>query len=1170
MKSMSLYNKIFFVFIITTLLSIGTVSWYGMQSTSKAYIESAYKVSYQNSSTLEVAIESRLDHVPKDVVFATNFYALEKYLIWHAMGEETKASQWRQVFSDALIDFLYTKKDYYQARVIDLDGNELVNAKYNTSSDTTILIKDKDLQNKKNKDYVQVTKRLKKGEFFVSKMNLNKEHGKIETPHIPVISYSTPIVSNNGKVIAIFVINIYAKQILDLIQAQSAMDSEKGVAYFLMDKDGNYLYHQDTFRRWNAQLKNGHNFNKDYFEIKEKFEDKEHGYFRHDEKIYSFHKVHPLAEHTEEYWYIVSSIEEEIALIQLEEFKLVFLFIVCLVILVSFFFVRSFVRGITDPLSLVSNQLLALSFGEIKKEDIDYKSDDEVGKIVQSTAMVVHSIEKVIKQANSVAQGDLSKKVELLGENDSLGSSINDMTKRLREIESLAEHLSVGNYSTQIVAKSSDDKLGVALISMIAYLESVTKVAESVAKGEIDINYKAVSADDRLGIAMLKMVSYLKTILNHANAISKEDFSQTIRAKSNNDELGTAMVTMTDILSHTHRKNKEETYFSEGIGEFTDKLMGIDSTNELASVALTITCRYVEASSGVLYLYNKEKQSLDMETSYAFDESAIKQRSFKLGECVVGQVGSDKKFVLLKDVSDDKYAIKTATTSSSPKEVFIYPLIHEGLLFGVAEIISFTSFSKIKKDYLLKAAGIFATSIYTTSQNAQIKTLLEKSQRAYEELQVQSEELQESNVQMEEQQQQLTVQSHELQDKNDNLAKAKKEIDQRAEDLEKASKYKSEFLANMSHELRTPLNSIILLSKLLSKNQSDTLDEKDVEKSVVINKAGNDLLLLINDILDLSKIESGNMELENTSIYSGDIINDVKGLFEAIAEQKDLDFVVKDNFNDCFVSDRTKLAQVLKNLLSNAIKFTKEGMVSLEVIANEDNIEFIVSDTGTGIPSDKLEAIFEAFKQVDGSISREFGGTGLGLSISKTIVELMSGTIEVESTLTQGATFRVSIPMITSSNQLAVAKVDTDNILDKTKLMQEEEELDASEDIKGKNILIVDDDSRNIFTLTSTLENLGADIYSSFNGLEAIELLEQTHEKIDLILMDVMMPVMDGVETIKKLKSDDRYKDIPIIAITAKTMPEDKQLCLDSGANDYLSKPLDNNALVSVIKAWIR
>jgi two-component system chemotaxis sensor kinase CheA len=389
----------------------------------------------------------------------------------------------------------------------------------------------------------------------------------------------------------------------------------------------------------------------------------------------------------------------------------------------------------------------------------------------------------------------------------------------------------------------------------------------------------------------------------------------------------------------------------------------------------------------------------------------------------------------------------------------------------------------------------------------------------------------------------------------------------------------------MSHELRTPLNSIILLSKLLTNNQNNNLTPKDIEKTSVIHKAGNDLLLLINDILDLSKIESGNMELIYEDVQTGAILEEMKGLFGAVAEDKKIDFILNDLYQDSFQTDKVKLSQVLKNLLSNAFKFTKSGMVSIDIEEEHGQLLISVVDSGIGIPEDKLKTIFEAFKQVDGSISREFGGTGLGLSISKTIVDLMNGEIVVKSQEGKGTTFTIKLPLLKSTEvqtkleqesmieiphaKSPELKPNFENSDSSVSIIKEEEiEEDYGGIFRGKNILIVDDDSRNIFTLTSTLESMDAEIFSAFNGKEAIEVLDE-EEYIDLILMDVMMPVMDGLVAIKNIKAS-AYKDIPIIAITAKTMPEDKQKCLDVGADDYLPKPIEHSSLISMIKAWIK
>ena len=390
------------------------------------------------------------------------------------------------------------------------------------------------------------------------------------------------------------------------------------------------------------------------------------------------HKIYPnRADNSYRFWYLVTELNKDVALASLDAFVNVFLLILIVVLAAGLLLINGYISKLMNPLAKVTSQLKALSRGEIKKEEIVYKADDEIGQIVTSTTILVDAIETTINQANAVANGDFSQEMQLLSKNDKLGIAIIDMTKRLKEITSLAEKLSSGNYDTKIIAKSSDDRLGMALIDMITYLEAVTKAAESIAKGEIDIEYRAVGSDDRLGIAMLKMISYLKTILHQANAITREDFSQAIEAKSKNDELGIAMATMTKMLESNFVKNREEIYFSDGIGEFSDRLTGIGDVIELSKKAVTIISRYVGASSGVIYTFDKENSELNLIASFAFTSRDSLSNHFRLGEGVVGQVGLEKKPILLRNIKDDSYDVQSGTTLSRPKEVFTFPLIHE-------------------------------------------------------------------------------------------------------------------------------------------------------------------------------------------------------------------------------------------------------------------------------------------------------------------------------------------------------------------------------------------------------------------------------------------------------------------------------------------------------------
>ena len=625
-----------------------------------------------------------------------------------------------------------------------------------------------------------------------------------------------------------------------------------------------------------------------------------------------------------------------------------------------------------------------------------------------------------------------------------------------------------------------------------------------------------------------------------------------------------------EITKETIAKKDADMWIKEGVRGLNEVLIGTVSEVQVCANAIRYICKYINAGVGVVYVYEHEHKKLHEIANYALVKGELFHASYNLGEGIVGQVALEKSSVLIERSKD--LVVESATAATPPSVTYTFALVFQKKLLGVVEVGVTTEFNDKEIEFLNASATIVATSLSAALQNKKVQELLEESQKAYEELQTQSEELEESNVEMEEQQQQLTQQAEELKKQKEAMKKAKEEAEQ-------ASAYKSQFLANMSHELRTPLNSIILLSKLLKENQSGTLDESDKQKAAVINKAGQDLLALINDILDMSKIESGNMELSYEEVHSSKIADELKALFEEMAKQKNIDFIVEENFNDTFVTDSTKLSQVLKNLLSNAFKFTKKGSVSLKISQEGDNLRFVVEDTGIGIPKEKLDIIFDAFKQVDGSISREFGGTGLGLSISKQIVDMFGGEIRVESEPNKGSKFIVTIPLKKgepkSPKEQYPIPPKTIESVEKTVKIDTPQDIEIQEGsdegiLSGKNVMIVDDDSRNIFALTAVIEKMNGEVFTAFNGQEALEILDDEEGDIDLILMDIMMPIMDGLQSIRKIKSIDSYKDIPIIAITAKTSPGDKEACLEAGANDYLSKPVDKDKLITMIKAWVK
>ncbi|MDY7231242.1 ATP-binding protein [Hyalangium rubrum] len=407
------------------------------------------------------------------------------------------------------------------------------------------------------------------------------------------------------------------------------------------------------------------------------------------------------------------------------------------------------------------------------------------------------------------------------------------------------------------------------------------------------------------------------------------------------------------------------------------------------------------------------------------------------------------------------------------------------------------------------------------------------------------------------------------------------------EQLALASKYKSEFLANMSHELRTPLNSLLILARVLAENKERRLSSKEVEYAKTIHASGTELLSLINEILDLSKIEAGKMRVEPYEVRLSEVKEFIERSFRHVAEQKGLGFSVHlgEGLPATLHTDVQRLQQVLKNLLSNAFKFTGSGRVDLHITPADGQgarfdtealqraervLAFSVVDSGIGIPRDKQKLIFEAFQQADGTTSRKYGGTGLGLSISRAMAHLLGGELHLESQPGKGSTFTLYLPGAhplaegsASSNMLQVPAPPAPN----PQLNSTPVELDAR--LAGGTVLIVDDDIRNIFALASALESQGMAVLHAENGRVGLEVL-RAHPEVDVVLMDMMMPEMDGYETMRAIRKDSRFATLPIIAITAKALKEDRELCLAAGASDYLPKPVDTPQLLELLRRWRR
>ncbi|WP_141433798.1 response regulator [Bacillus sp. 03113] len=648
-------------------------------------------------------------------------------------------------------------------------------------------------------------------------------------------------------------------------------------------------------------------------------------------------------------------------------------------------------------------------------------------------------------------------------------------------------------------------------------------------------------------------------------------------------------------------KAEEHSWLKTKVAEITSKYPSAEDFQTLAHSFIKDITPMVGAETGIFYIKEKfnEKQVLKKIASYALFDQKHQFDSFEVGEGLVGQCALEKKSILLSEIPENYLQITSGVGKSPPNKIMIIPAEFEGEILAVVEIATFKDFSPLQQRLLQEVIEHIGITINSIRNRMQVKKLLQDSQALTEELQSQSEELQL-------QQEQLRSINEELEEQNKNSEQKKKELEEagvlleeKAQQLSQSSKFKSEFLANMSHELRTPLNSLLILAQMLMEKGSENLTPKQKEYLRTIYSSGNDLLYLINDILDLSKVESGKLEVISGEVVLTDIKSFAESQFLPIAHQKGLEFdvILESNLPEMFHTDEHRLNQILNNLLSNAFKFTEKGSISL-IIQKSDKIDyeeiqitsqkesmlaFTVVDTGIGIPKEKQKMIFDTFKQADGTTSRKYGGTGLGLAISREIAKLLGGYIIVNSVEGVGSSFTLYLPNIQISNTKENLFSMQEMINDLISVEAASAELfdfgieqnllesnipNGSMLLNGTKILIVDDDIRNIFALTAALEDYNMEVIFAKNGLEGIEVLLENQDT-DIVLMDIMMPEMDGLETMRKIRNMEEFQTLPIIALTAKAMKHNRDECIEAGASDYISKPINIEQLLSLIQVWL-
>ena len=702
-----------------------------------------------------------------------------------------------------------------------------------------------------------------------------------------------------------------------------------------------------------------------------------------------------------------------------------------------------------------------------------------------------------------------------------------------------------------------------------------------------------------------------------SEVITKVDLSDTttmpridVKVEDEIGQIAAAFNRMSASLEVYSKNEKEYTqqiknqgWVQTQVAEVAEMYQGIFKIDQLAEEFINKISPIMEAELGAFYLRDDNNH----QHFYKIASHGNGGRDeFNSGEGVIGQAVSDQKVVILEDIPGDYKPIITGLGEINPKSIVIAPVLYEHKVIAVLEFASIKGFTDIELQTIKHMLDNLGMAIHSVLGRMEVERLLNESQAMTEELQVQAEELQTQSEELQMQSEELRMINEQLEERNQEAEQKSRELEISKEELEvkneqllQSSKYKSEFLANMSHELRTPLNSILILSEMLAEKEPGEYTEEEKEFAKVIHTSGNDLMALINDILDLSKIEAGKLEVFFNETNVCEIIETLERVFTPQAEQKGLDLTIEkeDDLPSIFYTDEQRMQQILKNLLSNAVKFTEKGTVTmkLEKVRNTREKEMldrmtetdfwmkiIVTDTGPGIAFDKQQIIFEAFQQADGATARKYGGTGLGLSISREFTKLLGGHITLDSAEGEGSTFTVYLPNLpegimkkkVSENDdllhLPISNEVMEQIAVQKEIVDVEEPVEnhVLDVFNGKKVLITDDDHRNIFALKSALESKGVQTIVAKNGIECLEIIKE-HTDLDMILMDIMMPELDGYDTMRHIRVNPDFTSIPIIALTAKAMKGDREKCIEAGATDYISKPINLEQLFSVMSVWL-
>ena len=881
--------------------------------------------------------------------------------------------------------------------------------------------------------------------------------------------------------------------------------------------------------------------------------------------------------------------------------------------------VNSMAGNLTSQVRNIAQVTTAVAQGDLSQK-ITVDAQGEILELKSTVNTMVDQLSSFADEVTRVArevgtEGRLGGQAQVKGVSgtwrdltDSVNFMASNLTSQVRNIALVTTAVAQGDLSQKITVDAQGEILelkstvNTMVDQLSAFAAEVTRVAREVGtEGRLGGQAEVAGVSgtwrhltENVNQLAGNLTTQVRAIAEVSTAVTRGDLTRsiTVGAQGEVAELKDNINQMIANLRTTTEINAQQDWLKSNLARIGGRLQGQRDLEAVTEMIMSEVTPVIEAQHGVFFLAEATDEGtvLRRAASYGAGRSDM---VFRLGEGLVGQAAVERKPIRVPQIPGDYLSVRSGLGEAGPADLFVLPVLFEEQVLGVIELASFQAFNEVHTGFLEQLVETIGVVLNTIIANVRTEELLEQSQRLAQELQVQSVELQRTNAELEDKAQLLTEQSSDLETKNREIEMARLGLEEKAGQLALSSQYKSEFLANMSHELRTPLNSLLILAKLLADNPQQNLTDKQMEFARTIHNAGSDLLSLINDILDLSKVEAGKMDVHPAPVVLGEVCDYVESTFGPLAEQQGLDLIVdlEDGLVPAVTTDEQRLQQVLKNLLSNALKFTEHGSVRLSVYQAPQHmlfstpalndadtvVAFSVTDTGIGVPAEKLRLIFEAFQQADGTTSRKYGGTGLGLSISREIARLLGGAIAVTSEAGVGSTFTLYVPaeypFEEQGDQLDMLPAHEPMVLARqvpmlTDVAHDPTPLEGADPLGGATVLVVDDDVRNVFALTSALELHGMRVLYSDNGEEGIALLRANPE-IDLVLMDVMMPDMDGNETTAAIRQMPSHADLPVLFLTAKAMPGDRDKSLAAGASDYITKPVDLDRLLTLMRSWL-